>query len=91
MVRRILRTVGRTALISGTATAVSGRVAQRQRQKLAQSHAQGRPSQPESSHAREPSRKHNDIVESLQQLAELKASGALTGEEFKAAKAKLLS
>jgi len=87
MVRRILRTAGRTALIAGAASAVAGRVARHQRQKLAKTHTP----QPEKSSARAPSHKHNDIAESLQVLAELKASGALSDKEFKAAKAKLLS
>jgi Short C-terminal domain len=87
MPRRILRTVGRTALISGTATAVAGRVAHRQRQNLAKTHAP----QPENSAAQEPSHSHDDIAESLERLAKLKASGALSEKEFKAAKAKLLS
>jgi len=87
MVRRILRTAGRTALIAGTATAVSGRVAHHQRQKLAKTHAL----QPASSPAREASQTHNGIAESLERLAKLKASGALSEKEFTAAKAKLLS
>ena len=87
MVRRILRTAGKTALISGTATAVSGRVAHHQSQKLAKAHAP----QPGTPAARGPSQSHLDIAESLQVLASLKASGALSEQEFKAAKAKLLS
>ena len=83
MVRRMLRTVGRTALIAGTATAVSGRVARHQREKLAKAHAV------RTSPAPEPS--HHDIAESLQRLAKLKASGALSEKEFKAAKTKLLT
>jgi hypothetical protein len=87
MVRRILRTAGKAALISGTATAVAGRVAHHQRQKLAKTYAP----QPETPAARERSQSHHDIAESLQVLARLKASGALSEQEFKAAKAKLLS
>jgi len=46
--------------------------------------------------ARRPSQKtgapsKDDLTASLERLAELKASGALTDKEFKAAKAKLLS
>lgn len=87
MVRRMLRTVGRTALISGTATAVAGRVAHHQRQKLAKTHVP----QPETSRVQEQSHTHNDIAESLERLARLKAAGALSEKEFKAAKVKLLS
>lgn len=87
MVRRILRTVGRTALISGTATAAAGRVAHHQRRKLAKTQALQR----ETSPAKEPSHSHDDIAESLERLAKLKASGSLSEKEFTAAKAKLLS
>src|SRR5215469_8118773 len=69
MVRRILRTAGKAALISGTATAVAGRVARHQNQKLAKAHAP----QPDTRPARKPSQSHLDIAESLQLLASLKA------------------
>jgi len=73
--RNAARTAGRTALIAGTATAVTGRVAQRQRR-------QPEPQTP---------RHEPDMVERLQQLADLRASGALSDKEFAAAKAKLLA
>jgi Short C-terminal domain len=88
MVRRILRTMGRTALIAGTATAVSGRVARRQNRELESAHAA-------KTHSQTPARRTagagNDITARLERLAELKSAGALTEKEFKAAKAKLLS
>jgi Short C-terminal domain len=78
MVRRMLRTVGRTALIAGTAAHVSGRVAQRQKKQS-------------QSHGRRTEAGGNDIIARLERLAELRSSGALTEKEFKAAKAKFLS
>lgn len=89
--RGLLGTAARTAVIAGTATSVSRRVAHRHEQKLARLDAKSakattvEPSM--TSHA------HNggDLVDSLQRLAELKASGALNAQEYSAAKAKLLS
>jgi len=84
ILRSAARTAGRTALIAGTATAVSGRVAGRQQQKHAQSppHAQMHEPGPMADGS-------GNIVVHLQQLADLRASGALTDKEFAAAKARL--
>ena len=88
LMRSAARTVGRTAMIAGTATAVSGRVAQHQHKKFAQNH------QPQQmAMAPPPDMGHvggTDMVGQLQQLADLRAAGALTDKEFAAAKAKLL-
>ena len=73
----LLRTAARTAVIAGTASSVSGRVQRRQQQKFARS----APTTPAES---------DDIVASLQRLADLKASGALTDKEYTAAKARVL-
>jgi hypothetical protein len=75
----LLRTAGRTALIAGTATAVSGHVAGRQRAALAQR-------SPEA-----PAGDGEDLVSRLHRLADLKAMGVLTDKEFAAAKSKLLN
>jgi hypothetical protein len=88
MVRRLLRTAGRTALIAGTATAVSGRVARGQNRRLEAAHASKPHSQ---SHGRRTEGAAHDITARLERLAELRSSGALTEKEFKAAKTKLLS
>lgn len=91
--RGLLSTAARTAVIAGTATSVSGRVARRQQQKFAAQAAQ--PAHP--AHAPAPAITNaslhpvNDIVESLRQLAELKASGALSEKEYASAKAKVLA
>ena len=85
LIRSAARTAGRTAVIAGTATAVSRKVAGRQQPKHTpnQPHPQG---VGQTSHA-----SANDIVVHLQQLADLRASGALTEKEFAAAKARLFT
>jgi hypothetical protein len=79
----LLRTVGRTAVIAGTATAVSGNV---QRRQAGRDAAQAPP--PEAAPAAAPA--GADLVGKLQQLAELNASGTLTDEQFAAAARKEL-
>ena len=68
---------------------MSRRVAQRHEQKQARLEAKAakRPNAESSSHAIG----GGDLVDSLQRLADLKASGALNAQEYSAAKAKLLS
>jgi hypothetical protein len=84
----LLRGVARTAVIAGTATAVSNRVSRRQADKWAaedqQDYDQAPPPPPAA--APEP-----DKLEQLQKLGELKASGVLTDAEFEAQKAKILA
>jgi hypothetical protein len=93
MIRRpVARTVGRTAVIAGTATAVSGRVARRQEEKFA---AQEAPPPQEAPMAQAPPEPEPvgvtpDQIEQLKQLASLKDQGILTEEEFAAQKAKIL-
>jgi hypothetical protein len=72
-------------VIAGAATAASGRVAHRQQQKLARNDRLHAPP------AATASNHHgSDIVDSLRQLAELKASGALSEKEYTTAKARVL-
>ena len=87
LIRSAARTAGRTAVIAGTATAVSGRVADRQQQKRAAHQAQAIAPAPHPHAASNSS--GGDMVVHLQQLADLRASGALTDKEFAAAKARL--
>jgi len=100
----LLRTVGRTAVIAGTASAVSGRVNRRQQQRWQeqaemdayrqqQAIAQQQPaaSAPAPAPAAAPAGADmEDKVKQLQQLAQLKEQGILTEEEFAAQKAKIL-
>jgi hypothetical protein len=73
----------RTAVVAGTATAVSGRVAHRQAAKYEQQDAQQAAAAP-------PPAPEDDATAQLQNLANLHAQGVLTDEEFAASKAKIL-
>jgi hypothetical protein len=89
----LLRGMARTAVVAGTATAVSGRVARRQNQRWAQQDAP--PPQPEQYAAPPPPAPAapaggEDRVQQLKDLADLKAQGVLTEEEFAAEKARIL-
>jgi hypothetical protein len=93
--------VARTAVVAGTATAVSGRVQRRQAEKFAgrdaniaaqreqayqeQTQPAPAPAAPAPAAAAAPS-----TLDQLQQLGELKAQGILTDAEFEAQKAKIL-
>jgi hypothetical protein len=89
LIRSGLRTAARTAVIAGTATAVSGRVANRQRKELAH-HNEPRAQPADSAALHTSSTESGDIVSRLHQLADLKTMGALTDVEFAAAKTRLL-
>jgi hypothetical protein len=78
----LVRMAARTAVISGTATAVSGRVAHRQAQQFSAG-AQA-PAPAAAPAAADPT------TTKLQELANLHAQGVLSDEEFAAAKAKVL-
>jgi hypothetical protein len=90
----LIRGVARTAVIAGTATAVSGRVARRQQgrwaaqeqQQYEQEYAQQPPPAPAPAAA-----PTTDLYSALAELGQLKDSGILTQEEFDAQKAKLLN
>jgi hypothetical protein len=85
----LLRGVARTAVVAGTATAVSNRVSRRQANRWAQEDEQqygGYEEQPAAAAA-----PAADPLEQLKQLGELKASGVLTDAEFEAQKAKILA
>ncbi|MEI6814801.1 MAG: SHOCT domain-containing protein [bacterium] len=74
-------------MISGTATAVSGRVAQRQAlqyNEKVQAQQAAAPAAPAAAPAAD------DSMAKLQQLADLHSQGVLSDEEFTAAKAKVL-
>ena len=79
----LLRMAARTAVVAGTATAVSGRVQRRQEGRWAEEDAQQYAEQA-------PPQQEDDQTAQLQNLAQLHAQGVLTDEEFAAAKAKLL-
>lgn len=95
--RPVMRTMARTAVVAGTATAVSGRVARRQQAKF-QSDAEagaGEQQAEEVAYAPPPAPVAPNpaaptVVEQLTQLAALREQGVVTDAEFETAKAKIL-
>jgi hypothetical protein len=90
--RPVLRTVGRTAVIAGTATAVAGGVNRHQQQKYADQEAQAQQAAaPAEAPVQEAAPSSDDLINKLKELANLKDQGILTDEEFNAQKAKILA
>jgi type II secretory pathway pseudopilin PulG len=98
----LLRGVARTAVVAGTATAVSNRVSRRQanrwsaqeeQQYQAQQYQQQQYAQQQQQYAPPPPppAPATDTVTQLKELADLKAQGILTDAEFEAQKAKILA
>ncbi len=87
-----MRTVGRTAVIAGTASAVAGGVSRHQQNKYAEQDAAAQPQEayaaPEPVEAAPSS---DDQIAKLKELAQLKEQGILTEAEFDAEKAKILA
>ena len=98
----LLGTAARTAVVAGTATAVSSRMAHRHKQRIEQDDA------PQMQEATAPAdvpaatapagSAHSDtadtgagILDQLERLAALRSQGVLTDEEFAAAKQRLLA
>jgi hypothetical protein len=97
--------MARTAVVAGTATAVSNRVSRRQAGRWQQqeyadayeqqmaapppAYAQPQPAAPPPP-AAAPAAPADDVAAKIQRLGELKAQGLLSDEEFAAAKAQLL-
>ncbi|MGW5277286.1 SHOCT domain-containing protein [Streptomyces sp. NPDC004044] len=92
----LLGTVARTAVVAGTASAVSGRVQQRQQQRWGAQEAAAQEEaaaqqQTSPAQAAPPAPPADDIIDRLERLAELKKQGILTDAEFEAQKAKILA
>jgi hypothetical protein len=90
----LLRGMARTAVVAGTATAVSNRVSRRQADRWSRQDdsAYGQPAyepapQPAAAPAAAPAR---DPIEQLKELAVLKEQGILTDQEFATQKARIL-
>jgi hypothetical protein len=91
----LLRGMARTAVVAGTATAVSNRVSRRQASRWSQQEAY---SEPQYAPPPEPAPPPpaaapaggEDRIEQLKELANLKQQGVLTEEEFAAEKARIL-
>lgn len=86
----LLRGMARTAVVAGTATAVSNRVSRRQAERWAGQDAQAYPPEPDPPSAPAPAA-GPDRVEQLKELAGLRDQGVLTETEFAAEKARILS
>jgi membrane protease subunit (stomatin/prohibitin family) len=88
--RPVLRTVGRTAVIAGTATAVAGGVNRHQQQKAAAAQANAAPAPEAAAPAAAPA-SSDELINKLKELASLKDQGILTEAEFNDQKAKILA
>lgn len=86
----LLGTIARTAVISGTATAVSNRVQRHDMQRQMGTEQQYAAPPPAPQQAAAPAA-GTDRVAQLTQLAELKAQGVLSEEEFATEKARILN
>jgi len=88
----LLRGMARTAVVAGTATAVSNRVSRRQATRWQQQGYYDEPQQQQQQYQEPPppAEAAPDPIEQLKQLGELHAQGILTDEEFAAQKAKIL-
>ncbi|MET8699757.1 SHOCT domain-containing protein [Kitasatospora sp. NPDC058032] len=93
----LLRGVARTAVVAGTATAVSNRVSRRQAGRWAQqdapqagSYAEPAAPPPPPAAAPPAAPTMEDKLDQLKDLAALKDQGVLTEEEFAAQKARIL-
>ncbi|MEU2395688.1 SHOCT domain-containing protein [Streptomyces sp. NPDC007369] len=97
----LLRGVARTAVVAGTATAVSNRVSRRQAGRWAQQDAeQAQAAYAQQQYAAPPPPPPpppaadvgmDDKISQLKELSTLKEQGVLTEEEFAAQKARILS
>ena len=91
----LLRGVARTAVVAGTATAVSNRVSRRQANRWSQQEEQQYAQHPQQyaapPPAPAPAPAAPDPIAQLKELAELKNQGILTEAEFEAQKAKILA
>ena len=91
----LLRGMARTAVVAGTATAVSNRVSRRQAERWGAQDAYdqdpyaGQAPQPQPQAPAQPAG-GEDRVQQLKDLADLKAQGVLTEEEFASEKARIL-
>jgi len=97
--------IARTAVVAGTATAVSNRVSRRQGNRWAEKDQQAQDAADADAYRQQQSDQQqgyapppqqaaapsqDDMIAQLQKLGELKAAGVLTEEEFAAQKAKIL-
>ena len=89
----LLRGMARSAVVAGTATAVSNRVSRRQASRWAAQDQQyyEPPPEPAAPPPAAPAAAAPDPLAQLKELGELKQQGVLTEEEFAAQKARILA
>ncbi|MGV9557728.1 SHOCT domain-containing protein [Streptomyces sp. NPDC003401] len=90
----LIRGVARTAVVAGTATAVSNRVTLRQQGRWAAQQGYGATPPPQAHAEPPPPPPATDMaskIEQLKQLGDLKAQGVLTEAEFEEQKRRLLA
>jgi hypothetical protein len=90
---RLLRGIARTAVVAGTATAVSNRVSRRQAGRWADQNQQAadQQQQQEAPPPPAPAPSAGPDLDALKQLADLKAQGVLTDAEFEEQKRRILA
>ncbi|MFE6890077.1 SHOCT domain-containing protein [Streptomyces sp. NPDC057694] len=86
----LLGTIARTAVISGTASAVSNRVNRGMAERDMRQQAQAAPAPPPAPEVAPAPAPATDRVSQLTALADLKAQGLLTDAEFETEKARVL-
>ncbi len=88
----LLRGMARTAVVAGTATAVSNRVSRRQYNRWSNQEAEAAQPAPAAAAPAAPAAgtSEEDRIKRLKDLGDLKAQGILTEEEFAAEKARIL-
>ncbi|MEU3909750.1 MULTISPECIES: SHOCT domain-containing protein [unclassified Streptomyces] len=86
----LLRGVARTAVVAGTATAVSNRVSRRQAGRWAAQQPEPEPAPPPPPPAAAPASDRSNMLDELKQLGELKEQGVLTEAEFEEQKRRIL-
>ena len=87
----LLRGMARTAVVAGTATAVSNRVSRRQATRWGAQEEAAAPQEQYAPPPPPPAAPAEDRVEQLKELAALKEQGVLTDEEFASEKARVLA
>lgn len=85
----LIGAAARTAVIAGTATAVSGKVARNQQRKAYEEQAQMQAQAAPAAEAGAPAAEE-DYTAELEKLADLKAKGIITQDEFDAKKKQIL-